>query len=116
MKYHIRQILEGENFCGFCIFLANRESFPLESLLCAVHDGLGLMHHVCFTVNSVLCAQPQKFSPSKVLLHTVSIINWLIKFMATVNYGKDIQCNNIVARNEMNLICIYMAFISKVSS
>ena len=21
----------GENFCGFCSFLANRESFPLES-------------------------------------------------------------------------------------
>ena len=38
---------EGENFRGF---LANRESFP---------------------VNGVFCAQPRKFSPSKVLPYTV---------------------------------------------
>ena len=32
---------------------------------------MGLMHCESFPVNGVFCAQPQKFSPSKVLLYTV---------------------------------------------
>ena len=58
---------EKEDFRGFCSFSADHESFPLESLAMYVHDGHGLMHRESFPVNSVFCAQPQKFSPSKVL-------------------------------------------------
>ena len=32
---------------------------------------MGLMHRESFPVNSVYCAQPRKFSPSKVLPYTV---------------------------------------------
>ena len=63
---------EGENFCGFRGFFANRESFPLK--LFAVysrHNGLDLMHRKSFPMNSVFCAHSRKFSPSKVLLYTV---------------------------------------------
>ena len=52
---------EGENFHGFGGFLANREIFPLNHLLCTVHNGMGLMHRKSFPVNSVFCVQPQVF-------------------------------------------------------
>ena len=44
--------------------------FPLNHLLCTVHNGMGLMHRESFPVNGVFCAQPRKFSPSKVLPYT----------------------------------------------
>ena len=62
---------EWEKFHGFCSFSANCESFPLNHLLCTVHDGHGLMHRESFPVNSVFYAQPRKFSHSKVLPYTV---------------------------------------------
>ena len=62
---------EGENFRGFHGFSANRESFPLNHLPCTVHNGVDLMHRKNFPVNSAFCAQPRKFSPSKVLPYTV---------------------------------------------
>ena len=66
--YRIRQNFRGEKLSRF---LAYRKSFPLNHLLCTVHNGMDLMHRKSFPVNSVLCAQPQKFSPSKVLPYTV---------------------------------------------
>ena len=59
---------EGENFRGFQPIV---KVFPLNHLLCTVHNGMGLMHRESFPVNSVFCAQPRKFSPSKVLPYTV---------------------------------------------
>ena len=44
----------GENFCGFCSFLANRKSFPLDHLLCTVHCKI-------FPMNSVLCTTAKDF-------------------------------------------------------
>ena len=52
-------------------FLPIVKVFPLNHLPCTVHNGMGLMHRESFPVNSVFCAQPQKFSPSKVLPYTV---------------------------------------------
>ena len=60
-KYCIRKTFERKNFCVFRGFLANRESFPLNHLLCTLHNGMGLMHHESFPVSSVFCAQPRKF-------------------------------------------------------
>ena len=65
---------EGENLRGF---LANREVFPLNHLPCTVHNGMGLMHHESFPENSVFCAQPWKFPPSKVLPYTV-LCMWIL--------------------------------------
>ena len=47
--------------------------FPLNHLLCAVHNGMSLMHRESVPVNGVFSAQPPKFSPSKVLPYTVSL-------------------------------------------
>ena len=58
-QYHILYMAK----LFFCGFLANRKSFPLNHLLCTVHNGLGLMHRKSFPVNSVLCAQSRKFFP-----------------------------------------------------
>ena len=46
---------------------------PLNHLLCTLHDGHGLMHRERFPVDSEFCAQPRKFSHSKVLLYTISL-------------------------------------------
>ena len=70
--YRIRQ-----NFRGFCVFQPIAKVFSLNHLLCTVHDGHGLMHRESFPVNSVFCAQPRKFSHSKVLPYTVWIPNQL---------------------------------------
>ena len=56
---------EGENFRPIA------KVFPLNHLLCTVHNGMGLMQRESFPVNGVFCAQPRKFSPSKVLPYTV---------------------------------------------
>ena len=58
------KLSSGKTFVVFTVF-------PLNHLLCTAHDGYGLMHHESFPVNNVFCAQPQKFSHSKVLLCTV---------------------------------------------
>ena len=76
---------EGENFRGF---LANRESFPLESLLCTVHNGMGLMHRESFPVNGVFCAQLRKFSPSKVLPYTVTWDSYICTFSKSLFYSE----------------------------
>ena len=56
----------------FTVFQPIAKVFPLNHLPCTVHNGMGLMHHKNFPVNSVFCAQPQKFSPLKVLPYTVT--------------------------------------------
>ena len=58
----------GYSFAGFQPIA---KVFPLNHLLCTVHDGHGLMHREIFPVNSVFCAQLQKFSHSKVLPYMV---------------------------------------------
>ena len=74
--YHGRQIAPARSWALPSIrkifrgFSADLESFPLESLaVYTVHDGHGLMHRKSFPVNSIFCAQPRKFSHSKVLPH-----------------------------------------------
>ena len=57
----------------FAVFQPIAKVFPLNHLLCTIHDGYGLMHHESFPVNSVFCAQPRKFSHSKVLPHIVTV-------------------------------------------
>ena len=59
---------EGENFRGFQPIA---KVFPLNHLLCTVHNAMGLMHRESFPVNGMFCAKPRKFSPSKVLPYTV---------------------------------------------
>ena len=53
------------------IFQPIAKVFPSNHLPYTVHDGYSLLHRESFPVNSVLCAQPRKFSHSKVLPHTV---------------------------------------------
>ena len=55
----------------FVVFQLIAKVFPLNHLLCIVHDGHGLMHCESFPVNSVFCAQPRKFSHLKVFPHTI---------------------------------------------
>ena len=64
-------------------FSQSLKVFPLNHLLCTVHDGHGLMHRESFTVNSVFSAQPQKFSHLKVLPYTVCmyIMHLLCSFL-----------------------------------
>ena len=73
--YHTWQMFLGENFLWFLRFFSQSHKFSaLTHLLCTVHDGLkslDLMHCKSFPVNSVFCAQPRKFSPSKHLPSTV---------------------------------------------
>ena len=65
------KLLSGKTFVVFAVFQPIAKVFPLNHLLYTVHDGHGLMHRESFSVNSVFCAQPQKFSYSKVLLYMV---------------------------------------------
>ena len=51
----------GRTFAVFVDFQPITKVFPLNHLLCTVHDGHGLMHRENFLVNSVFCSQPQKF-------------------------------------------------------
>ena len=77
--YRIRQNFQGGKLSRFS---ANRENFPLESLLCTVHNGMGLMHRKSFPVNGVFCAQPREFSPSKVLPYTVQVCGVMLHKMS----------------------------------
>ena len=63
----------GKTFAVFVDFQPIVKVFPLNHLLCTVHDGHGLMHRESFPMNSVFCAQLRKFSHLKVLPHTVII-------------------------------------------
>ena len=75
--------MEWENFHSFS---ADHESFPLESLaVYTVHDGHGLMHHKNFPVNSVFCAQPQKFCRIQYIESTAAYL-----FMCVYSDGKAI--------------------------
>ena len=65
------KLSSGKTFAVFAVFQLIAKVFPLNHLLCTVHDGHSLMHRKSFPVNSVFCAQPQKFSHSKVLLYIV---------------------------------------------
>ena len=59
----------GKTFALF--FQPIAKVFPLNHLLCMVHDGQGLVHRKSFPVNGVFYAQLRKFPPSKVFLSTV---------------------------------------------
>jgi len=67
------KLLRGRTFAVFAVFQQIAKVFPLNQLLCTVHDYHSLMHCENFPVNSVICTQPQKFSPSKVLLYAVMV-------------------------------------------
>ena len=62
---------EWENFAVFVDVQPIAKVFPLNYLLCTVHNGHGLMHRGSFPVKSVFCAQLRKFSHLKVLPYTV---------------------------------------------
>ena len=66
------KLLSGKTFAFFAVFQLITKVFASNHLLCTVHDGHGLMHHESFPVNSVFCAQPLKFSHSKVLPYTIA--------------------------------------------
>ena len=65
----------------FAVFQLIVKVFPLNHLLCTVHDGYGLMYRESFPVNSVFCAQPQKFSHLKVLPYTVFVLALLVSMI-----------------------------------
>ena len=67
------KLSRGKTFAVFTIFQPIAKVFPLNHLPCTVHNGMGLMHCESFPLNGVFCAQPRKFSPSKVLLYTVLV-------------------------------------------
>ena len=67
------KLSRGKTFAVFTVFQPIAKVFPLNHLPCTVHNGMGLMHRESFPVNSVFCAQPRKFSPSKVLPYTVHL-------------------------------------------
>ena len=50
------------------------------------------------------------------VISETSVINWLTKFKADMNYVKDIPCDKVVTRNVMNFIIISKTFISKIRS
>ena len=74
MHFIVDTVATWQNFCGFREFSADCKIFPLNHLLCTVHDGHGLMHLESFLENSVFCTQPRKFSHSKVLPYTIVCI------------------------------------------
>ena len=52
------KLWSGKTFAVFMVFQPIAKVFPLNHLLCTVHDGHGLMHCESFPVNSVFYAQP----------------------------------------------------------
>ena len=66
------KLSRGKTFAVFTVFQPIAKVFSLNHLPCTVHNGMDLMHRENFPVNSVFCAQPRKFPPSKVLPYTVS--------------------------------------------
>ena len=68
---YMTKLSSGKTFAVFADFQPIVKVFPLNYLLCTVHDGHGRIHRKNFPVNSVFCAQPRKFCPSKVLPYTV---------------------------------------------
>ena len=73
------KLSSGKTFVVFADFQPIAKVFPLNHLLCTVHDGHGLMHRKNFPVNSIFCAQPRKFSHSKVLLYTVMVSKTVVQ-------------------------------------
>ena len=67
---YMAKLLSGKTFA---VFQPITKVFPLNHLLCTVHDGHGLMHCESFPVNSVFCAQPRKFSHLKVLPYALTL-------------------------------------------
>ena len=59
------KILSGKTFAIFTVFQPIAKVFPLNHLLCTVHNGHDLMHRESFPVNSVFCAQPRSFPTRK---------------------------------------------------
>ena len=75
---------------------------------------MGLMHRESFPVNGVFCAQPRKFSPSKVLPYTVLLslfnvlVNWsselrLRVFIGT-EYSRHVVYCGVVYHNRVLMI------------
>ena len=67
--YRIGQNFRVGKLSQFSRFFSRSQ--PLNHLLYTAYDGHSLMHRESFPVNSVFCAQPRKFSHSKVLPYTV---------------------------------------------
>ena len=55
------KLSSGKTFAVFAGFQPIAKVFPLNYLLCTVHEGHGLMHRESFPVNSVFCARLRKF-------------------------------------------------------
>ena len=65
------KLSRGKTFAVFTVFQPIAKVFPLNHLPCTVHNGMDMMYRENFPVNSAFCAQPRKFSSSKVLSYTV---------------------------------------------
>ena len=76
---------EWETFVIFVVFKPIAKIFPLNHLLCTVHDGHGLINRKIFPVNSVFSARPQKLSHSKVLNHKRSTLNSIVQISISRN-------------------------------
>ena len=72
------KLSRGKTFAVFTVFQPIAKVFPLNHLPCTIHNDVDLMHCENFPVNSAFCAQPRKFSPSKVLPYTVYGMDMLI--------------------------------------
>ena len=57
------KLSSGKTFAVFTDFQPIAKVFPLNYLLCTVHEGHSLMCRKSFPVNSVFCTQPRKFFP-----------------------------------------------------
>ena len=78
------------------------------------------MHRESFPVNGVFCAQPRKFSPSKVLPYTVQYLGHVIeggkvrpdpqKLEAVNNYPKPVSKKDV--RTFLGLTSYYRRFMS----
>ena len=89
------KLSRGKTFAVFTVFQPIAKVFPLNHLPCTVHNGMDLMYRKNFPVNSAFCAQPRKFSPSKVLPYTVSLILYERCYMHNHKKAITIQSHTI---------------------
>ena len=61
--YALRWWLSDYTVYGKTFEGENSKVFPLNHLLCTMHNGIGLMHRESFPVNSVLCTTVVKVLP-----------------------------------------------------
>ena len=63
------KLSNGKTFAIFVVFQLIAKVFPLNHLLCIVHDGHGLMHRESFPVNSVFYVHNRESFPIRKFCH-----------------------------------------------